>query len=293
VTSAPQGLRPGRLVARLIAVCGLVLATGVAAVAVAEDSSAAACPSSSGVTVVVDIGSLGGTSVGCASSPGSGLDALKATGHSVTYVPRQPGLVCTIDRRPDPCNGAPTTAYWSYWRASAGGTWSYSTVGAAGTHPKGGTVEGWAFGAGKPPAMRPPSRPRPTTSSTTSTSRTSTHRPTSASAAGSSRGGSTGAGSVAGTTKARTTTSPTRSTATTAPASTAATDDTAATDGTGAPSGPSTPDVLTATRTDAGSPTSATSDSGGTGTLVVAAALVLLLAGGGGVIAWRRRGRDA
>ena len=94
------------------------------------------------------------------------VDVLKAAGHTATYLPRQPGMVCRIDSLPDPCNGAPVTAYWSYWQASPGGSWSYSTVGAASTHPKNGTVQGWAFGAGKPPAMRPPAVSRPKTTST-------------------------------------------------------------------------------------------------------------------------------
>jgi hypothetical protein len=156
VSSTSRHLRPGRLVARLLAVIGLLLTMGVACLAGADTSTAAACTSSSGVTVVVDYGSLGGTSVGCARSTGSGIDMLQAAGHTVTYVsPRQPGFVCTIDRLPDPCNGAPSSAYWSYWHASAGGTWSYSTVGAASTHPKAGTVEGWAFGTGVAPGATP------------------------------------------------------------------------------------------------------------------------------------------
>jgi hypothetical protein len=277
VSSTSHHLRVGRLLARALAVAGLLLAMGAAGLAEADTSTAAACPSSSGVTVVVDYGSLGGTSVGCATTLGSGLDVLKAAGHTVTFVsPRQQGFVCTIDRLPDPCNGAPSTAYWSYWHASAGGTWSYSSVGAASTHPKSGTVEGWAFGAGKPPAMRPPSRPRPATSSTTSSSRTSASRPASTGAAGSSGGTTT-------TATTRATTAPTKTTTTTTASATTA----------ASPSDDATTDALAATRTDAAAPTSATSSSGGTGTLVVAALLVLLLAGGGGVLAWRRHGRGA
>jgi hypothetical protein len=274
VTSTSRHLRPGPVVARLLAVTGLLLAMGVAGLAAADTSTAAACPSSSGVTVVVDYGSLGGTSVGCATSPGTGIEVLRAAGHSVEYVPRQQGLVCTIDRRPDPCNGAPTTAYWSYWHAEPGGTWSYSTQGAVTYGAKSGTVEGWAFGAGKPPAMRPPSRPRPAPS-TTSASRTTASRPTSTWAAGSSGGSATKATTPAPTAPTTTTASPTAS-ATTAPS----------------PSPEPSTDAPTAARTDAAAPTSATSSSGGTGTVVVAALLVLLLAGGGGVLAWRRS-RDA
>jgi hypothetical protein len=282
VTSTSRHLRPRRLAARLLAVTALLLGMGVAGLVAADTSTAAACTSSSGVTVVVDYGSLGGTSVGCATGPGNGIEVLQAAGHSVEYVPRQQGLVCTIDGRTDPCNGAPTTAYWSYWHAKPGGTWSYSTQGAATYDAKSGTVEGWAFGAGKPPALRPPSRPRTATSSTTSPSRTTTSRPASTAAAGPSGEGSTTATTTGPTVTARTTTATATASATSA--STLSPSDDATTDAMTA---------TTATRTDAAAPTSATSSSGGTGTLVVAALLVLLLAGGGGVLAWRRHGRDA
>jgi hypothetical protein len=126
-------------------------------------AGAAACSGTSGVTVVVDFGALGGgVQTGCAGGdPGSGLAALSAAGHGYTFVPRQPGLVCQIDARPNPCNGAPTTAYWSYWHASRGGSWSFSTLGAGGYDPAPGTVEGWAFGAGRRPGIAPPAAPAP------------------------------------------------------------------------------------------------------------------------------------
>ncbi|MFP4636718.1 MAG: hypothetical protein ACLFRD_12715, partial [Nitriliruptoraceae bacterium] len=85
-----------------------------------------------------------------------GLAALSAAGHEYSFVPRIPGMVCTIDGRPDPCNGAPEDAYWSYWRALEGGSWSYASRGAGEQDPKPGDVEGWAFGAGDPPGTAPP-----------------------------------------------------------------------------------------------------------------------------------------
>ncbi len=271
--------------ARLLAVAGLVVAAGGAGALTAAPATAAACSSSAGVTVVVDFGRLGGTSVGCASSPGTGVAALQATGHAVTYVPRQPGFVCTIDRRPDPCNGAPVTAYWSYWHASPGGSWVYSTSG-AGARPKPGSVEGWAFGAGKPPSTRPPAvvKPNPASHPTTSTtthrsSGTSSSRP----ASGSTRSSSGAAGASGGHTGTPSATSASPSgTGTTSPGGSATTGDASTGDRT-----------LTATRTDAAVPTSATSDTGNATTLVVAGILVLLLAGGGALIAWRRRGSGA
>ena len=106
--------------------------------------------------MVVDFGSLGGgVRVSCApGDPASGLSALSAAGYGYSFVPRQPGLVCQINAKPNPCNGAPTNAYWSYWHANRGGSWSYSTSGAGSYNPRAGTVEGWAFGAGARPGGR-------------------------------------------------------------------------------------------------------------------------------------------
>ncbi|GAA2698318.1 MULTISPECIES: hypothetical protein [Actinosynnema] len=117
-------------------------------------ASAAACD---GVTVVVDFGALGGVRTGCApGDPATGIAALNSAGFAHSYVPRQPGLVCQIAALPNPCNGAPASAYWSYWHAPAGGSWTYSSSGAGAYNPAPGTVEGWAFGAGSPPAQAPP-----------------------------------------------------------------------------------------------------------------------------------------
>ncbi len=119
-------------------------------------AEAAGCESSQ-IAVVVSFNSLGGgTQTSCIGDVGSGLSALGAAGHSYTFVDRQPGLVCTIDNAPNPCNGAPTNAYWSYWTASLGGNWSYSNVGAGNRNPAPGSAEGWSFGSGGQPGIAPP-----------------------------------------------------------------------------------------------------------------------------------------
>lgn len=132
-------------------------ATGLA-VAEAPAADAAACSSTSGVTVVVDFGSLGGgiTTMCAPGDPASGLAALTGAGFTYSFVPRIPGLVCQINVKPNPCNGAPTNAYWSYWHAPRRGTWTYSSSGAGGYNPAPNTVEGWAFGAGTKPGISPP-----------------------------------------------------------------------------------------------------------------------------------------
>ncbi|GHH47336.1 hypothetical protein [Lentzea cavernae] len=121
-----------------------------------------------GVTVVVDYRGLGGgVQQGCApGSPASGTAALTAAGFGYTYASRQAGFVCRINGRPgtdaDKCvNASPATAYWSYWHAPAGGSWTYSNQGAATYVPARGTVQGWAFGAGEQPGIAPPAAPAP------------------------------------------------------------------------------------------------------------------------------------
>lgn len=118
----------------------------------------AAAGSCDGVWVVVDAREVGGsiTTRCAAGDPDSGLAALTAAGHAYEFVPRVPGMVCTIDDRPDPCNGAPADAYWSYWHAEEGGSWTYASRGAGERDPDPGEVEGWAFGAGDPPGTSPP-----------------------------------------------------------------------------------------------------------------------------------------
>ncbi|SDE47657.1 hypothetical protein SAMN05216270_12357 [Glycomyces harbinensis] len=114
----------------------------------------------SGVTVVVDFGSLASDpATGCAADPADGLDALVQAGFSVTEVAAIRGMVCRIDELPaTDCGGAPPAdRYWSYWRAEAGDAeWTYSAVGGAFATPDAGDLEGWAFGDGaSPPAISP------------------------------------------------------------------------------------------------------------------------------------------
>lgn len=142
---------------RFTALVAAIAATSVSALSLASTAEAAPCSTRAGVTVVVEYGEPLGTSVGCApGGTGTGLEALKNAGHRSTFVPRQPGFICTIDARPNPCNNGPANAYWSYWHAQPGGAWSYGSVGAGSYHPPSGSVEGWAFGSGKPPRSRPP-----------------------------------------------------------------------------------------------------------------------------------------
>lgn len=130
----------------------------------ARPANAAACPSTTGVTVVVDFTKLGGgVVVACDPvDPATGIAALQGAGFTVTGTQRF-GLafVCRINGKPTPTQDAcvvtpPSTAYWSYWHAARHGTWTFSTSGATSYNPAPNTVEGWAFGAGTAPGISPP-----------------------------------------------------------------------------------------------------------------------------------------
>jgi len=144
----------------LLATAGAAGGTVIGAAVVAPTArAAAAC---SGVAVVVDYRSLGGgAQTGCApGDPTSGLAAMRSAGFTPAFSPS--GLVCQINGKPDPCpRTPPTTAYWSYWHAKPGGSWTYSSLGAGSYDPAPGSVEGWSFGAGQPPSVAPPAAAPP------------------------------------------------------------------------------------------------------------------------------------
>lgn len=179
---------------RLLITAAFAVAAAVAGPGITPGPAAAA-GGCDGVWVIVEPGSLGGSPTQrCApGSPSTGLAALEAAGHSYTFVPRVPGLVCTIDARPDPCNGAPEDAYWSYWHAAEGATsWTYSTKGAGNRTPPPGSAEAWRFGSGDPPSTPPPAvEPEPSPKPTPAP----TSPPAGSDSAGSAGGGgSTGDG---------------------------------------------------------------------------------------------------
>lgn len=276
---------------------GLLVGAGHAAApaAAAVSVSGSPCPGTTGVTVVVDFTELGGpVRVACASgNPSSGLDALARAGFAVAQSQDFPGAVCRIDGLPgvdqQDCVGMPpANAYWSYWTASRGGSWTYSAVGAKDSHPVQGTVQGWAFGNAHPPSVPPPAAPQPTSAPTPKPTPRPTPAPT-----------------------PRPTVAVTRPPAA-APTATATTADSASPSAADQPTptpspsdAPSTPPaasdeaVVVPVATDGAGGSAATGELGATdagdagsppaGTLVGVALVVALLAGGG--LLSRRRGR--
>ena len=163
------------------------------------------------VTVVIDFQDLGGgTRQYCVSglpAGTTGIAALQATGVGVQGTATS-GLsfVCRIGSKPgasqslalpngqsyvETCaNTPPATAYWSYWYASQGGQWTYTSQGASARQVSFGGYEGWSFSLGAsfghapaprltPAAWASPPQPTPTAPVTTVTPHpTATQPPT-------------------------------------------------------------------------------------------------------------------
>lgn len=179
----PMSLAPllRRIVTALIAVVVGAFGSMTVLVATAAPADAwtdGACPTAAGVTVVIDFQDLGGGIwVRCA--PGvvdSGFQALDQAGIPWTPTVRFSGFVCRINDKPsaggttmadgstlrDPCvTTPPTEAYWSYWSATRGGSWCYSSWGGASRNPPEGTVEGWSFSYKRTASSSPPPRVTP------------------------------------------------------------------------------------------------------------------------------------
>ena len=155
-----------RLLARFVAVAGLVVAGGLTLPGGA--AQAAACSGTTGVTVVIDYGSSSSTL--CAADRSS-AGAVLASVAQVAYVPMYgQGVVCKINGAPSnqTCQRMPpSSAYWAFFHAPRGGSWSYSSSGVADYDPAPGSVIGFAFGSGgapssAPPAAAPKPQPKPT-----------------------------------------------------------------------------------------------------------------------------------
>lgn len=262
----------------------------VAGTVLAVPAHAAACEQGSGVTVVVDFASLGGgVQTDCApGDPGSGIEALRGSGHEPTRAAQQAGyFVCRIDGLPadDPCQRAsPENAYWSYWHAQPGGSWTYSNTGPADRDPNPGTVEGWAFGAGDPPSIAPPRERQSAPAPKPSPDRSPTRTPSAPSPAPAASAGSPAA--VAPTAAAEPSES---ASAAVTPSPSASASATSSPSSSSSPSAsPSlTPGAVVVDRVP---------DEGGAGSLagpLAALGVVLLLAAGGAYQVQQRRSRDA
>ncbi|MGC0417397.1 hypothetical protein [Embleya sp. AB8] len=211
--------RPGRAgrIARLVTALALLALsltgglTVVAPAAHAVDTSKGTpgyCPDGNGVTVVIDFQELGGTTiVRCArGDQATGHAALKNAGIEIAGVARWgEAFICRIEGKPgansEPCiDTPPASAYWSYWHAPNGGSWTYSQWGVLNRKPPLGSFEGWSFAKNKTETTNPPPRvapARPATPTPPNPPRTDNPQPPSGNGTNgtSTGGGATSAGS--------------------------------------------------------------------------------------------------
>jgi hypothetical protein len=156
-------------------VIGLLAAALVVLAPSENHSGACTTAEPDGVTVVIDYQGLGGgTQATCALGLGSGANgrsALSAIGASTQGTAHDgDAFVCRLNGRPsasevlslpsgdyqETCeNTPPSNAYWSYWYADNGGSWTYSTSGAGQHRVKAGGFEGWSFNLGGANAPAP------------------------------------------------------------------------------------------------------------------------------------------
>lgn len=183
----------GRWAAGLLLVGLSALGTWLATPTAQGASHDGACKDASGVTVVVDHQDLGGgVVVRCAqdfpASGGTGLLALQLAGFTPAGTVKDgAAFVCRINNRPaadedlqvggqayrESCIATPPDgAFWSYWHAPAGGSWTFSQLGAARSVKPGG-YEGWSFSLGNDassnpaPGVKPAARPDAAPTTTT------------------------------------------------------------------------------------------------------------------------------
>lgn len=106
----------------------------------ANAQAADACLAAKNVWVLVE-DEAGTQSGGCATEFGTGLQALRSAGFTVTG----DSFITAINGHPASPSG---TYYWSYWSGTTAGddiAWSFSQVGASQSTPVPGTVQGWHF----------------------------------------------------------------------------------------------------------------------------------------------------
>jgi hypothetical protein len=155
----------------------LRVAGAIAAVLVAvpfasrgEDANQA-CNDGQGVTLVVDFGSLGGgVNVRCGPQPiSNGYDVFRNANVSYETVAGK-DFICRIAAQPANANCSnypPGNYYWSYWYATPGQDWHYSSKGAGAHRPSPGAYEGWSFVSSD--TATPPRYPVPPAPPTTTT----------------------------------------------------------------------------------------------------------------------------
>lgn len=165
--------------ALLLGLSGLAFASPLTADADVRNGH---CTDDTGVTLVVDFQDLGGeTIIACVDdvAPGTtGLQVLQKAGMNPAGTMHDgPGFVCRINDRPSrsetiPISGRPdyretcrltppSSAFWSYWHADNGGSWTFSQYGAGNRAAIVGGYEGWSFSLNRTEDSNPRPRVKP------------------------------------------------------------------------------------------------------------------------------------
>lgn len=172
-----------RLVVRLAVA---TLAVAAAGVAVQPSALAAACSSSSGVSVVVDFHQLksGAAQTSCDAGGAGKYAAAQFTdvGHTLTYVQNE-AFVCQVDGlgAPQCARTPPADAYWSlWWSDGKSGKWKYASLGVASLKvPAGGYVAlSWQKGNAEVPPRPIPTAHRATSPTSHPTTASPSSHPT-------------------------------------------------------------------------------------------------------------------
>jgi hypothetical protein len=142
------------------AVVALLLLTALAGCSSATPGATTAPPSASigkapctGVSVIVDFGSLGAHDISACAPAGVAAEVLKAakitTAGTADYGDQ---VVCRVDDLPSPsaesCATLPSAAYWALWVKDAGGVWAYAQDGVATLQLKAGQSLGLVYTTG-------------------------------------------------------------------------------------------------------------------------------------------------
>lgn len=168
-------MRPRALVLSVVAT---LLATAGALGLTSAPAHAALCSGTSGVSVVVDYRSLGGSTIQACDPSGGGQIAhgtFARAGVVQQDARREYGFICKVNRKPsnDPCiNASPANAYWALWWSDGDRDWVYSNLGVRSLRVPEGGIVAWSFqngGANVPPGVSPrrtsnaqPAQPKPT-----------------------------------------------------------------------------------------------------------------------------------
>lgn len=159
--------------AALLALAGALASPSAAHASVTDGQ----CSTATGVTLVVDYQELGGGRVvKCVEDVEPGTSALRllrlAGMTSDGTIDDGPGFVCRINGRPGPNEALPLTAdpnyreactstppeeaFWGYWHATNGGSWTFSNWGAGNREVVPGGYEGFSFSLNHNRTSNPP-----------------------------------------------------------------------------------------------------------------------------------------